>query len=663
MTNKIKVLPLAVLALFAGGGFPGASGSVSMPSLGQKVKGKKVNDPEGDRAYMPGNSTFQGFVESLDLANISNFYEQFEDQPVFNVVNDFQAYIQLFQGVMGSWMGKQECSVAIPWFVPDDLLSEDFSEYRSEIQLIAKAFFNFDGPVPLYLRYSTGLEEYRQESGLSGAWSNSPAFYVCIDADYISLLYGEAGDDTQAKKDLVQYLAENVFNGTVDFSAEAGQMPEDEWDPTVYLKYFQAFAFQSVDNWYPFLYENPSLIYDGETARVFVNVDDPLTIDQILANVSAEDLLGKEVTVSCTEQEKAKYLKDTIGTYTVTVTATDDYGQTGTCYLEIHVVDTVAPVITQKKQLNFAAGDMLRLADMGDYIAVTDNGTDHGGTIGEATYAIDGQPFSSDRTWGPSDVGNHTLKVTVADSSGNTATKEFSINVLDTQAPVITMRDGGDGNLLIGLSRVLSFTQEDFLQLFTAIDNVTPQGEIVLDVEGSFIPSKVGNYDIVVTARDRAGNVGRYTCHVTVDADLPPVFILSDALVGATADNPLSSSQIQSIVTNAIYAGRSVANVLIDDTGYQDNRTTPGSYPVSYSVQVLDADGSLNTETGSMTIRVSEGDGGSGEELTAWEKFCRWWTDGWQCFCNWFRGVFTKFEWDCWITNEEWDDRFPAEEI
>lgn len=408
------------------------------------------------------------------------------------------------------------------------------------------------------------------------------------------------------------------------------------------------------------------LIQDGETAEVYVNVDDPLTIEQILANVSAEDLLGETVQVQCTETEKQKYKPSTLGVYKVTVTATDKYGQTATCYLNIHVVDTVLPEIELLKELSFAAGDTFQFSKVGEYVQVTDNGTSHGGSIGNATYTIDGQPFTSDRAWGPSDVGTHTLKVTVADSSGNTATKEFQITVRDTQAPVITMRDGADGNLLIGLSRVLNFSESDFLALFQATDNVTPSDEIVLDVEGSFILSKVGNYDIKVVATDKAGNKGSYTCHVTVDADLPPVFILSDALVGATAESPLSSAQIQSIVVNALYAGREVSDVLIDDSEYQANATRKGSYPVSYSVKVHSGDGSVSTEEGSLTVRVDDSAGDAEEEKTGWDRFCEWWTvdfvQFWQKLGNWFRGVFTKWKFDCFITNEEWDARFPSEE-
>ena len=145
------------------------------------------------------------------------------------------------------------------------------------------------------------------------------------------------------------------------------------------------------------------------------------------------------------------------------------------------------------------------------------------------------------------------------------------------------------------------------------------------------------------------------------------MFILSDALVGATAESPLSSAQIQSIVVNALYAGREVSDVLIDDSEYQANATRKGSYPVSYSVKVHSGDGSVSTEEGSLTVRVDDSAGDAGEEeKTGWDRFCEWWTvdfvQFWQKLGNWFRGVFTKFEWDCFITNEEWDARFPTEE-
>lgn len=491
------------------------------------------------------------------------------------------------------------------------------------------------------------------------------------DYGYVYVQIGHSGSDEYISCDNLGFTSvDGVYKGTHD-SGDGSQY--------VYMNRSAALQFDSVSYTVSgntnvesirntiicniYVYNIKGQLQDGQTADVYINVDDSLTIDQILANVSAEDLLGESVKVQCSEDEKAKYNSDQIGTYKITITATDKYGQTATCYLNIHVTDTVGPVIANPKALNFAVGDTLVFADITDYITITDNGTAHGGTIGTPTYKIDGQAFTSDKVWGASDVGNHNLEVSVADSSGNSTSKTFQITVRDTIAPVITMKDGSEGKLLIGLSRVLNFSEEEFLALFTATDNVTSTSDIVIDVEGDFIPSKVGEYDIKVVATDKAGNKGSYTCHVVVDADLPPVFILSDALIGATAETPLSSSQLQQIVANGLYADKEVLSVKLDDADYQANATKKGSYPVAYSVSYKAADGSVEEEDGTMTIRVDNSveEEQPEEEKSAWQKFCDWWTNGWQCFCNWFRGVFTKGEWDCWITNEEWDKRFPVE--
>lgn len=402
---------------------------------------------------------------------------------------------------------------------------------------------------------------------------------------------------------------------------------------------------------------------DGETAEIYVNVDDPWTIDQILANVSAEDLLGEDVEVKCTEEEKAKYDETKLGVYTITITATDKYLQSSTAYLEIHVIDIVNPIIAlaPSKSFVFSTGDTLEFDKISEYFTITDNGTDHGGTIGSPTYTLDGEPLIEDKVWSASDVGNHRLNVTVADSSGNVATQEFQVSVRDTQAPIITMKDGGDGNIMIGLSKVLNLSQEDFLDLFAVTDNVDSSESLQLEIEGEFIPTKVGACDVKVVCTDTGGNKGEFVAHVTVSADLPPVFVLSSTLVSATSDAPLTSSQIQSIITYGLYPELNVTSVLLDDTDYQENPTSVGSYKVNYQVNYLNDDQSIGTKNDNLTIRVTEGRNAVNpdDELSGWTKF-------WQCFKNWFRGVFTKFKFDCWITDYEWDLRFaeePEEEV
>lgn len=405
-----------------------------------------------------------------------------------------------------------------------------------------------------------------------------------------------------------------------------------------------------------YAYVDSNLVPDGTTVDVPINVDSAPTIDQILEQVTAEDLLGEAVEVTCSEDERAKYKPGTLGTYKVEVTATDKYGQTAHCFLNLKVIDIVAPTIKLKSNLNYNIGESINATSLKEKFTLADNGTSHGGSIGEPKFELDSTLLSGDKTFGASDIGTHTLKVTVADSSGNTNSKEFSLVVVDNIPPVITMKDGAEGKVTVGLSRVLSLKQNEFLQLFEATDNVTASSSLRWGIEGEFIPSLVGKHTVKVTCTDAAGNMAVYPVEVTVDADLPPVFILGDALVGATNDNPLSSAQLQKIVTHGLYAARNVRSVLIDDTEYQKNATKAGRYSVPYSVEILEEDQSITKESGVMTISVSDTNGSEEEDqLSGWTKF-------WQCFKNWFRGVFTKFKFDCWITDAEWEVRFPETE-
>lgn len=397
------------------------------------------------------------------------------------------------------------------------------------------------------------------------------------------------------------------------------------------------------------------VIEDGQTADIAVNVDDAPTIDEILAQVTAEDLLGASVTVKCSDTEKAKYNPNLLGTYTLTITATDGYGQTATAYLRIKVVDVTAPtvVLASGKNLNFHVGDTLVYSNIGDYFTITDNASSKGGTINAPTYKLQGLDFTADYTF--QSVGTYTLAVSVTDSSYNVASKNFTITVTDNEAPVVSRRDGGSGSITVGLSRVFSLTKSDFLALFQATDAVDGDVSSTLAIDGDFIPSKVGLYFIIIKANDTSANYGYLTVSVVVDVDMPPVFVLSDSLINATTSNPLTSAQIQKVIALAFYADENVStsNILINDTVYQANSTKAGTYTVSYSVTYTSSDGEQHTDNKNLTITVT--DTGSSateeEELSGWKKF-------WQCLKNWFRGVFTKFKFNCFITDAEWDARF-----
>lgn len=64
---------------------------------------------------------------------------------------------------------------------------------------------------------------------------------------------------------------------------------------------------------------------DGGEATVYTNVDEHLTINQIISTISARDLFGESVQITIGEND---YNANKVGTYRVPVTATDSYSQT-----------------------------------------------------------------------------------------------------------------------------------------------------------------------------------------------------------------------------------------------------------------------------------------------------------------------------------------------
>ncbi len=407
-------------------------------------------------------------------------------------------------------------------------------------------------------------------------------------------------------------------------------------------------------------------LVDGKTQSVYYYVPNVPTIADVLSNVSAVDLFGKEVAVNCSDSEKAHYTGK-IGVSDVKVSATDSYGQTATATLNIHIIDNGKPVIAlaSGKNLSFVSGSSsLKVADLPSYFSITDLGTSFGGTIGTPSYTYDGASFA-DKTFGASDFGTHTVGVTVADSSGNSATANFSLSVTDGTAPVITRRDSSDVSTVIkvGVSKTFSLTKAEFLQIFKAIDNIDGDLSASLDVEGDYIGNKVGNYPVKVVCFDKSGNKGSVTATVQVIADLPPVFILSDTLVQATTAQSLSTSDLASVVTNGILSRSTVTACSVNAGSYIGNENVAGDYTITYSATVSSGVKSLvrnasNDVAGSFILRVVKS---TGEAQT--KDNAHWYDSIVEFFhklVNWFRGVFTKFKFDCFITDDEWSTRFSA---
>ncbi len=116
---------------------------------------------------------------------------------------------------------------------------------------------------------------------------------------------------------------------------------------------------------------------------------------------------------------------NTVGTYTITYSATDAAGNTSTATRTVNVVDTTAPVVT----LTGAATVVVELGD-----TYTELGATADDASGNVTVVTSG-------TVDTDTVGSYTVTYSSTDASGNVGTATRTVNVVDTTAPVITSSD------------------------------------------------------------------------------------------------------------------------------------------------------------------------------------------------------------------------------
>ncbi len=112
----------------------------------------------------------------------------------------------------------------------------------------------------------------------------------------------------------------------------------------------------------------------------------------------------------------------------------------------------------------------------------------------------------SSGTVNTSKVGKYTITYTATDAAGNKATKTRTVNVVDTTAPVITVK----GANTVTVSHGSAYTDAGA----TATDNVDPA--VTVTSSGTVDTATEGTYTITYTATDAAGNTATETRTVTV---------------------------------------------------------------------------------------------------------------------------------------------------
>lgn len=339
-------------------------------------------------------------------------------------------------------------------------------------------------------------------------------------------------------------------------------------------------------------YEYDSIVKDGGTKTIVLDVDSKYTEEQIIEQVKAVDLFGVDVPVT---KVSSDYVTGKTGTFNIVISATDTYGQTAQATLICDVRDYASPVITQKvSDIHYDYGTLLTEAKLLENFELSDNM----GAEGLTTKFIYPTGFNISNALV---FGKYALTLEVSDAFGNKTTKAFTLNVVDNVAPVISKKSGQIGDKIkISYSSINKNTINTILNYYTANDAIDGACDIYLK-EGKIPSEMAGDFTLKIAAKDKSGNEAVYTVNCEIVADLPPVFILSDKLVNATVSNPLDLTDLQNIVQKAILR-KSVRSLQVNAAGYLATPDKEGSYPVSYTYY----DDNNEAQSGAFTLEVTD---------------------------------------------------------
>ena len=274
-------------------------------------------------------------------------------------------------------------------------------------------------------------------------------------------------------------------------------------------------------------------------------------------------------TVTCVQTPGGPYA---VGTNRVKLTCTDSVGLSSSCEATVTVRDMTPPqvVCPEATQLQCANGGALATYA----VSATDN---CGGTPSVACSPAPGSTLP---------MGNTAVTCTAADAAGNRASCSFPVEVVDTQAPTLSLV--GDEELVLGCGQAPATG-------VVATDGCT--GELTSQVEALGLDmSKPGTYSVSYRVSDTAGNTAQVGPRpVTVLGPGEPSLSLRgnsamtlecgvDTWVdpGATATDGCSVLQVHKYNSGDDDGDGVPGGQDPDDHGPGPDTSAEGSYPVQY---------------------------------------------------------------------------------
>ncbi|MBN2682258.1 MAG: T9SS type A sorting domain-containing protein, partial [Bacteroidales bacterium] len=260
---------------------------------------------------------------------------------------------------------------------------------------------------------------------------------------------------------------------------------------------------------------------NSSTANAVVTVEDNITPVVMTQDISIELDENGLASISETDINNGSYDNcgiasmilditdfdsDDVGNNTVTLTVTDNNGNTNSSTAIVTVNDNLAPVaITQ----NYTA-----ILDESGNATISTSNIDNGSydNCGIASYSLDITTVNC------SNIGTDvTVNLTVTDVNGNSSSATALVTVLDQTAPVLT----NPGNQIVSSAGSCMGEVIDYTSLSSASDNCS--SSFTISQTPAVGTSFSGSIQVTLSTTDESGNTGTTSFMVFSEDDVNPV--------------------------------------------------------------------------------------------------------------------------------------------
>jgi hypothetical protein len=327
-----------------------------------------------------------------------------------------------------------------------------------------------------------------------------------------------------------------------------------------------------------------SLIVDSVDA--FGTPASAAPIAAFLAAASGSDNIDSSVTLG---NDAPEFFP--LGVTTVTFTATDAAGNTGSSSATVTVSDLSPPVVTAPANIVLAATDANGVSTDNEAFEAFISGA----TAVDVVAGNVGPLSSAYSTILP--LGVTTIEWTATDPAGNSASASATVTVTDQDAPVLTAP--ADISIAADNADGVSVDNADvaaFLAGATGVDNVDSSVTVINNAGAMFA---IGTSAIEFSAVDTAGNAATtVTAQITVSDLTGPVIDVPAAIsvLGTNDGAPVSADEIVALIANA------TATDNVDGAITAITNDAPNAFPLGDTVVTFSAEDAAGNQSSAQTV-------------------------------------------------------------